>query len=146
MKYNSKKVNYLLSIIIIIAVLIIALMRGNSNISPNFGDNSLTVYAPKEFSFSVTYDEISSIALVEFTDPGNMLSGGTNRNCSWGVWENEAWGQYVRCTVQKADTAILVTTVDNTHLIFSYEDDETTAALLQAFQELLISRESEPAA
>ena len=146
MKYNSKKLNYLLSIIIIAAVLIIALMRGNSNISLDFGDDSLTVYAPKEFSFSVAYDEISSIELVEFTDPGTMLSGEKNRNCSWGVWENEAWGQYTRCTTQKADTAVLLTTVDNAHLVFSYEDDDTTAALIKAFRELLVSRESESAA
>lgn len=146
MKYNSKKVNYLISIIIIIAVLIIAQMRGDSNISLDFGDDSLTVRAPKEFSFSVAYDEISSIDLVEFNDPGNMLSGGENRNCSWGDWENEAWGQYTRGTSAKADTAILVTTTDNAHLVFSYEDDDTTASLIQGFNELLASRENEPTA
>lgn len=146
MKNNLKKLNYPISIVLIIAILIIALMRGNNNISPDFGDDALTVRAPKEFSFTVAYDEISSIDLVELTDPGDMLSGGNNRSCSWGVWENEAWGQYARCTTAKADTAILITTADGEHFVFSCEDDDTTASLTKAFQDLLASLESEAAA
>lgn len=142
MQNYSKKLNYFLPVIIIVIVGIVSLLRGGGQMGLDIGDDAMTVTSPDEFSFTVAFDEIGSMELVELTDPGTMLSGDENSGFSWGTWENEAWGQYSRCTCKKADQAILITTLDDAHMVFSFESDDTTASLLDALNDLLANRES----
>lgn len=145
-KRSKKNLNYYLPAILIAAVIIFTLIRGGSGMDMDFGDDTLVVSSPEEFSFSVDYDEISSTELVDFTDSGTMLSGGENSSYAWGVWENDAWGEYSMCVIKKLDTAILITTQDGERMVFNYESDDTTASLFQAFNEMLDNRASEGAA
>lgn len=131
---------FILLILFLAAFTLLAPRFGGIGTNVDFGADSLTVTGPKKFSFTVDYDQIASLELVELTDTGTMLSGGENRSYYWGSWENDAWGRYTLCAAKKADTAILVTTENNALLVFNYQGDDTTASMFQMFTELLAHR------
>lgn len=134
---SARAKNILFLVVVLVIFTIYSLSGGARTVYTEFGADALTLTAPEEFSYTLAYDQVSSLALVELADEGSVVSGGENRFCSWGVRENDAWGRYTLCVVKKADSAILVTTTEGDRLVFSCENDATTESLLPAFQELL---------
>lgn len=144
---KKRIISFLLLILFLAAFTVFSWFLGGAGITLDFGEDALTVSGPKKFSFSVDYDRIADLDLVELSDTGTLISGGENRSYSWGTWETGAWDRYTLCAAKKADTAILITTQEDELLVFSYQDDETTAAVFQMFTELLAHRaEAETAA
>lgn len=145
MSTRAKNTIFLLLVLVVFTVGSWAM--GGTGVTPDFGADALTVSGPKKFSFTVDYDQVADLELVELTDPGTLLSGGENRSYFWGSWENEAWGAYTLCASKKADTAIRLTTREGESLVFNYQDDDTTKSMLQMFTDLLAHRaETEEAA
>lgn len=139
MKRSTK--NTLLLLLFLVAFTILSQLFGGTGVSPDFQEDALTVTGPEKYSFTVDYDRIAALELVELTDPGSPVSGEENRRYFWGVWENDAWGEYTVCAAKKIDAAILITTLDGERLAFNYTDDDTTSSILEMFTELLASRE-----
>lgn len=137
---RSRIKNYLLLILFLAAFTLLTWFLGGTGVTPDFGEDALRVSGPNKFSFTVDYDQIAALELVELTDAGTMLSGGENRSYYWGSWEHNAWGVYTLCAAKKADTAILITTRDDELLVFNYQDNDTTASIFQMFSELLAHR------
>ena len=137
---SARAKNTIFMILVLVVFLVGTRIMGGTGITPDFGDDALTVNGPQKFSFTVDYDQITDLELVELTDPGTILSGGENRSYSWGSWENDAWGRYTLCAAKKIDTAIRLTTRDGEYLVFNYQDDDTTQSILQMFKELLAHR------
>lgn len=137
---SSKAKNTIFLILVLVVFTVGSWAMGGTGVTPDFGDDALTLGGPQKFSFTVTYDQIEALELVELADPGTMRSGGENRSYYWGSWENEAWGAYTLCAYKKFDTAILLTARNGEHLVFNYQDSDTTASMLQMFQELLAHR------
>lgn len=129
--------NFLLLLAFLAAFTLLTLLRGDVSVTPKFEETGLTVVGPKQFSYTVPYDQVASIELVTLEDTGTMRSGDENRNFYWGSWENDAWGQYTLCASKKFNTAILVTTLDGSRLVFNYEGDDTTVSMLQLFSDIL---------
>lgn len=124
-------------IIVVVLFYIVTQFTGQLSISLDFADTALTVTGPKEFSYTVEYDKIESLELVELTDTGTVLSGGESRRLAWGERENEAWGTYTLCISKKIDIAILVTTVDGEKLVLNYEKEKTTESMLDLFTQFM---------
>ncbi|MGM9607181.1 MAG: PH domain-containing protein [Oscillospiraceae bacterium] len=137
---SGKAKNTIFLVLVLVVFTVGSWAVGGTSISPDFGDDALTFSGPQKFSFTVDYDQIADLELVELTDPGTMLSGGENRSYYWGSWENEAWGTYTLCAAKKIDTAILLTTRDGEYLVFNYQDGDTTQSMLQMFRDLLEHR------
>ena len=137
---STKAKNTIFLILVLVVFTVGAWTMGGTGVTPDFGADALTVSGPKKFSFTVDYDQVADLELVELTDPGTLLSGGENRSYFWGSWENEAWGAYTLCASQKIDTAIRLTTRDGESLVFNYQDDDTTKSMLQMFTDLLAHR------
>ena len=137
---SARAKNTIFMILVLVVFLIGTWVLGGTDTTPDFGDDALTVSGPQKFSFTVDYDQIADLELVELTDPGALISGGENRSYYWGSWENDAWGAYTLCAAKKIDTAILLTTRDGEYLVFNYQDGDTTQSMLQMFRELLEHR------
>ena len=131
---------YILLILFLAAFTLLASQFGGIGMNVDFGEDSLTVTGPKKYSFTVDYDQIASLELVELTDAGTMISGGENRSYYWGSWENDTWGRYTLCAAKKTDTAILITMQNDALLVFNYQGDDTTVSISQMFTELLAHR------
>ena len=144
---SPKAKNTIFLVLVLVVFLVLTSIFGGTGMNVDFGDDSLTVTGPQKYSFTVDYDRIAAMDLVELTDPGTMISGGENRSYRWGSWENEAWGSYTLCASKKIDTALRLTTTDGEHLVFNYQDEDTTASILEMFTQLLAHRaETEAAA
>ena len=137
---SSKTKNYLFLVLVLVGATLFFLLQGGNGITPDFQEDSLTVQGPEQFSFTIFYDEIDNVELVELDDPGILHSGGENRSYYWGQWETESWGVYTLCAAKKASAAILITTVDDQRLVFNYQNDDTTRELFSMFSQLLDSR------
>lgn len=141
---TSRGKTTLLVIAIVIGFTIINLIQGGSTITLDFGSDALTVSGPERFSHTVRYDSITSLTLLDLTDPGGAVSGGENRSYRWGEWENAVWQSYTLCAAKKVDTCICVMTSDGGRFLFNYEDQDTTSAILKMFTQLLDAYGSEP--
>ena len=137
---NSLKT--LLTVIIVMAAfLLLSNLFGGLSIGINFGDDAFRVSASKDYSVSVNYDEIKSVELVTIAENhGEILSGGENRRFAWGQRKNENLGTYSLYISKKFDSAVKITTLDNTVIIFNYENEDTTTSIVPMFQELLANR------
>lgn len=127
-------------ITILVVFILVVWYRGGNNIYLDFGDSALTVTAPSNYTHTVSYDDVSTLELVELSDAGTAISGDENRKYRWGVWENDTWGQYTLCTAKEIDNAILVTTTRDELFVLNYENNETTVELLEMFTDLLENR------
>ena len=144
---SAKAKNTIFLVLVLVAFIVLTSIFGGTGMNVDFGEDSLTVFGPGKYSFTVDYDRVADMERVELTDPGAMISGGENRSYCWGSWENEAWGSYTLCASKKIDTAIHMTTTDGEHLVFNFQDEDTTASILEMFTQLLAHRaETEAAA
>lgn len=138
MKQTLKNFVWIIAIVIVFS----GLMRlmGRVSVTLDFGEDALTVAAGNEFDYTVSYNEVESLKLVEISEAGEIVSGDETRYSAWGERENDTWGSYTLCISQKVDTAILVTMQNDEKLIFNAEDRETTEAMLDFFVQLLENR------
>lgn len=143
---STKAKNTIFLILVLVVFFVLTSIFGGTGMNVDFGEDSLTVSGPGKYSFTVDYDRIANMELVELTDPGVMISGGENRSYYWGSWENEAWGSYTLCASKKTDTALRLTTTDGEYLVFNYQGEETTASILEMFPQLLAHRAETKAA
>ncbi len=129
-------------IILIISIVIIvagySLVGGGAYTDLDIGEDSLSV-SYKDFSATVDYKDVTAIELVEVSDFGEPLGGGSDRACRWGAWENEVWGEYTQYTIAGADNGVLLRIHDGGIFLLSYESRETTVMLGELLYEMLSS-------
>lgn len=137
---NERLKNFLWLIAVIVAFTIFSSVRGVSSVYLDFGDDSLTLTAPENYSRSIRYSDIDEIELIDQFESGSIISGGENRRHQWGTWENDTWGEYILCVSKKIDNALLIKYSGNQLLVLNYESEDTTASLLSLMQEIIADR------
>lgn len=139
---SSRSKNFIWILVVLVAFTGITLVRGGFENNINFGEDSLTLFGPEKYSYTVVYDDITAITLVDLTDlgTGTSVSGDENRNCKWGVYKNDLWNEYTLCISKKIENAIQLTLHNGDVVVFNLESAETTAAILDMFEELLSAR------
>lgn len=135
--------NIIWLIIILVGFTLFSMARGGTSTYLDFGDDKLTVTAPESFIYTVDYDKIDQVELLDEFEPGTMVSGGETRKYQWGTWENETMGKYTLCVSKRIDNALLISHSDGELLILNFESDKTTEALLDLFHDLLADRKGE---
>lgn len=139
---SSRLKNFLWIIVVLVAFTLITTFRGETGTNISFGDNTLELTGPEHFSYTLEYDKISSLSLVELSEPGQPVSGNSNRRCQWGTYKNDSWGEYTLCVTTKIENAIRITMQNGEVIVFNYESDETTRAILDMFNELLAAQQT----
>ena len=132
--------NCLVLLLFLVIATILMQKLGWTGVVPNFDEDALTVTGPQKFSFTVDYDQIAALELVELDGYGDLISGGESRTYAWGVRENGAWGRYTLCVAQKTAETVLITTREGERFAFNYQDSQTTQDICEMFEELLDHR------
>lgn len=98
---------------------------GGSSATVEFGQSSMTLRGPQEFSLTLDYLQIESLEVVTLPkDLGTVVSGGDAFLTSWGERENELWGNYTLFISKKIENAVLITTTDGDTIVYNYESEE----------------------
>lgn len=132
----NKKYSIILIISIVVIVAAYSLMGGGGRTDLDIGEDRLSV-SYKDFSFTVDYKYVTTIELVEVSDFGEPLGGGSDKACRWGTWENEVWGEYNQYTIAGTSNAVLLRLHDGGVFLLSYESGETTEMLSELLYEML---------
>ncbi len=132
--------NFIWLIVIVVAFMVFSNVRGGTSTYLDFGEDKLTVTAPENFNFSVNYDYVTNIELVNEFDPGTLVNGNETRKYRWGTWRNDVWGEYTLCSSIKIDNALVLSLANEETLVINYESEETTAALLELIDDLIENR------
>lgn len=104
---------------------------GGSSASVEFGQTSMTLHGPQEFSITLDYQEIESLEVVTLPkDLGTVISGGDAFLTSWGERENELWGEYTLFISKKIENAVLITTVDSNTIVYNYESEDACEEMI----------------
>lgn len=124
----------LLAVVIFVAAFFLfAPYRDANTLDFTLEADSFTVTGPENFVFTLSYDRIERMELLELSDPGSAVSGGENRSIRWGEWENSVWGKYTLCAAKRTDTMILITTREGAFFVFNYHTQKDTEDLYQSF-------------
>lgn len=122
------------------AFLALTQLFGDTTVGISFGDDVMTLTAPRQYTVSVAYDDIRSLELTDSFDTGTALTGSESRRYAWGEWESPQYGRCTLCVSKKIDNAVVITTADGETILFNYESADTTQAIHQMLTELLADR------
>lgn len=130
-----------INIIIIIALFVVGTVlavSGNSySVSPRADETSITIVGPQKYSFTVEYDKIESLELVDVFAPGEPVSGQEKFKYRWGTWKNPELGEYELATRSDIVPAIIIKTKDGKYYAFNLESAETTSQFADAMKDRL---------
>lgn len=126
----------LLCFLVIILVGTFFFMGDHSENSLSWDDTQLVLMLPDETAYTIPFAEITHVTLAEDVDFGSCLSGEDSSNRLYGIWENEALGEYVLSAYRKSTAVMQISTAREDYLI-ALEDDDTTAAFAEAFVKML---------
>ena len=101
----------------------------------DFGEDILTVNAGKH-DWSIPYDQIISLELVENTNFGTLREGSEKRKLHYGFYENEQREQYTLCIDPRIENCVAIETNDG-FFILNYENRDSTQELYIMFAEFL---------
>lgn len=132
----NKKYTIILIITIVAIVAVYSIAGGGGQLDLDIGEDSLSV-AYEDFAATVEYKDVTAIELVEVEDFGTPISGGSDRSCRWGLWENSQWGEYTQYSLTSTDRGVLLHLQGGGEFLLSYESGETTVLLSQMLRDML---------
>ena len=134
---STTKKNIIFVLILLAAVTLFMMLRGDYSIELNLEDSILTVDGPEGFLFSADLAQLESISYSEEVEVGACISGGEKYGYRYGTWENNEFGQYQLCARTKSTGHIVLVTVNGEILAFNVEDNDTTQEFYRALKQLM---------
>lgn len=134
---KMKKIDIIIAVAIFIGGIVYALFGGSGFVTNDCGDTAVTVSVPNGYSYTVNYEDIQSIELIDMPELGECIDGGSEKKISYGVWKNELWGNYTACVSERFASCILITCKDGSHYIFTSEIESSTEPFYQSFVEFV---------
>lgn len=131
--------NVAFPLLLIVAVLIYSFSGSSIGISLDFGEDALHISAA-DLDWALSYDQISSLALTDLPDVGQLKEGIQQKRLQCGSWENETWGEYTLCIDPRVDRCIVLTMDSGDTYVINYENSNSTEQLHTMFSELLRSK------
>lgn len=128
-------VDLLCFVVIILGATFFALRDDSAEVL-NWDNTELVLTLSEDMVYTIPYEEITNVTLVENPDFGVCLSGGNDKRCQYGVWRNEALGEYVLYAYPDASPVIQVSTAQEDYW-FALEKSETTTAFYDGFLKML---------
>ncbi len=137
---RAGKANMAIALVFFAAVfLLFPVLRGRQTASQMLAwdDGVFTLTLPDGESHAIPYDTIQGLELIEDPDYGECGSGTSDRQFKYGLWRNDALGEYVLCNFRSFQRVMQVTTADGIYWI-GYESEATTASIYESFSEELL--------
>ena len=126
----------LLCFLVIILVATAFFMTNDATDQLAWDDQQLTLSLSETAVYTIAYDEITGVALVENVDFGTCLSGENSKRQVWGLWKNELLGEYVLYAYPGASPVIQIST-DEEDFWIALDNADTTIAFYEAFLVML---------
>lgn len=133
--------NIIFIIIVVVIATVFSLVNHSTPVTYDFGEDSFTLTGDKEAPYSVTvrYEGVRSIDQVSGLDLGTPLDGGDTGKCQYGVWQNDAYGEYRLCAWSKVTEYIVLDTAGGI-IVCNFEDNASTKGLYDGMVDLLAER------
>lgn len=126
----------LLCFFVIIVIATFFFLQDGSGEALSWDDKELVLTLSDEMVYTIPYEEITQVALVEDADIGVCLSGGNESKCQYGIWQNDTLGEYVLYAYQTSSPVIQISTAEEDYWI-AIEKSDTTVAFYDAFVKML---------
>lgn len=117
---------------VIILVATVFFLRNGSEENLNWDDQQLLLTVSEDTTYTISYDQIINISLVEDGEFGICLSGENTKRHQKGIWQNERLGSYVLYAYPGASPVIHIATTDEDYWI-ALDNRDTTIAFYEAF-------------
>jgi len=119
--------------LIILALTILISLKPSNKVRVQFEDTSVDIVTTK-YSMNIPYDMVASIALVDKPDLGDQIDGYNDNIVAYGLWENDAWGEYTACIEIATDNCITIDLTDGRLFVISRRDNEETTRVFEELQ------------
>ena len=131
--------NFIIVVALIAGVTFYQIFGGVSSASFTLESDHVSFYGPDpaEFTVTVLYEDIASIEFREEFDQGSCVSGEAGKNYTYGIWENEEFGQYSLYRLTKVESCIVLTETDGDIVVFNIENAKTTEEFSKTLSEYL---------
>lgn len=124
----------------LILLVVAALRPGSGGGNPlSFENKMIHLNLPDGTSYAVPFEEVSDIHLVEHPVLGECISGKKEKRSAYGVWQNEALGEYILFANGTLDTVIQLDSTTRTYWV-SYESDNTTRLLCENIRQEVMGK------
>ena len=133
---NTTKNIYILIFIFLAVATVFALVSSGGSTVLEVGESSLTINGAGSTSYTIDYEDIQSVELVYSPDYGTRVDGGKKQKVAYGIWNNEAWGDYHLDAKTNIDVCIVITEIDGV-FVFNYINEQTTEDFYYSFLEYL---------
>lgn len=117
---------------VIILVATVFFLNNGSEENLAWDDQQLLLTVSEDTTYTISYDQIINISLVEDGEFGICLSGENTKRHQKGIWQNERLGSYVLYAYPGASPVIHIATTDEDYWI-ALDNRDTTIAFYEAF-------------
>lgn len=131
---KEKRIRTIITLILIAAFLIsYTFFQKDNCIRMKINGPELTMFF-KDFSASLSFEDVVSVELVSDVDTGTAVNGGQTRRYCYGQWTNDLWENYYLYIDADVSDMIVIKTQSDTYVV-NYENDETTSQFCEALTE-----------
>ena len=127
-----------INLVIVVGLIAIVTIRSVTGDGPGtdfvLSADGLTISGPDNFSASIEFKDVVSIEFREEFDRGRCITGGNEGKITYGIWENDEFGEYSLYVLTKVDACMILEGSGGDIIVFNIENAKNT----QAFTENLI--------
>ena len=142
MEISNKVLKMTLQMLVIVLIFVLinslyTLYYGkNTSADIAFTGEQISYHDADETEVVIPYGDILSIELLTAPDYGEPTGGAVVNKTRLGAWHSEQLGDYQTHTSTLVEDCLLIKTADTTYAV-NYENNETTAQLLEEIQKYL---------
>ena len=137
---NTRFVNYLLVVLLIVGVTIFSLVGGASNITLIIGEDSVTVGGLEERECVIAYSDVERTELLdELPAIDEKVNADERGKVISGTCKNSEYGEFELYVDQAINKCMLIETADTT-LVFNLEGDSTTEQVFESLTEYITAK------
>ncbi|MBR3767871.1 MAG: hypothetical protein IKL10_06485 [Clostridia bacterium] len=122
----DKKVNIFVAVFLLVIFSFVLLITNTGKIEFSVNEEKLEISSPYWSEYSVLLKDIESIEYTETDSKGSRTSGFGSMKLLMGVFENDAFGKYLRYSYTKCTSCIAITDINKKVLVISKETNEET--------------------
>lgn len=121
-------INLAIVLVLIVIVTVRSVAGGGPHVDFILDEESLSFNGPGEFKVFVEFEDLTSVEFRDSLDLGVCVSGGSDNGYTYGIWENEEFGEYTLHVLTKVDAYMILTEADGSTVVLNLENAQTTEA------------------
>ena len=124
-------INLAIVLVLVAVVTVRSAAGGGPDVDFILDEESISLSGPGEFTVSVEFKELTSVEFRDSLDLGVCINGGSEGGYTYGIWENEEFGEYTLHVLTKVEAYMILTEADGDIVVLNLENARTTEAFSQ---------------